>query len=1524
MHLSLKLTSRVRRIITLAFLLAICRFAAFAQPNAQFSASQLFGCPPLVVNFTDQSTGGPTSWLWQFDNGNSSTIQNPNATFAAAGIYNVRLVASNAGGSDTQTLQIRVFQPAAPNFTAPDARGCVQPCHMVHFVNQTIPGESPVTQYVWDFGDGSLPVAGFNVNHCYNQTGNYAVTLVARDSNGCQTSKIVPNYVQITNGPTASMTASPTSSCTSPLTVNFTGTGSSPNGAVSYSWFFGNGNTSAQQNPTSVYTSGVYYPKLVVSDPIGCQITDSVLVEVIIMHAGFSVSSNNGCTGIGLQFTDTSNFASAWNWDFGDGTSSNQQNPVHAYAATGSYTVSLTVTYKGCTGTYTQTAPINITNPVNPTFTANDTSNCSAPFTVNFTSSASGAASYTWNFGDGGTSTVANPSHTYTTTGSFTVSLSVANSAGCVVTKTLNNYIGVGAINAVFSVDSMEGCSPMPVHFASNSTSDVPITNYQWNFGDGTNGSGANPMHTYTGGTFNPILIITNAEGCVDTGVLSGPIKVGNALIPDFTATPRVQCVNQLVNFTNNTTGFGVNTQWLWMFGDGSTSTLMNPTHAYSDTGFYDVTLIVINEGCRSDTVKLDYIEIVVPKADFNFDFNCTNPTTITFHDTSQGAQTWFWDFGDGATSSQQSPTHTFPAPNNYTITLIVTNAVTGCVDSMKKTLPIGSPKAGFTADTTIGCAAFVVQFVDTSSFAVAWQWDFGDGSTATTQNPIHSYLNAGIYTVTLIVNPADPCADTIIKQDYIHVYGISQRIFVSPTVGCIPLAVTFTDSSTAFMGNIVSWNWHITDIDTAYDIPLQTFTDTFYKLGHIDVTLIIEESHGCRYGYPLAGITITKPTAGFTNDTVACPGESISFTNQSQNYVNSIWDFGDGTIATQNNPTHAYAASGSYTVTLTVFNATGCPDTIVVMNAVQVDTPIGDFYVTTNFAPCPPFPVQFYNSTNRTDLQWLWYFGDGDTSSAFDPLHVYFFPGDYDVTLIAYDSSGCRDTTTYIDMIRVRGPIGHFVALPDSGCVPLTVNIAGSALSTVSSTLDLGDGMVLSDTFGVTHIYNPDFADENLDVAYFYPVYTLTDSVGCTVAYPIDTVVVGRIPYPNLPNDTTVCKGNYVGLQSKYGDHFVWTSSPSPTYLNCDTCKNVLCSAPDTVTLYVTATTNIGCVARDTVTVNVDKLPPIFPGVSFRICPNDTLQLSAGPNVSAATWTPNLFISDTNSVNPRVYPPDSATYRVTGGNSTGCTISRVVKVYVIDRVIADLNVHDTLLCQDGSVQLEVTILQASYNDTTIQWTPGKYLNSDIIANPIASPPPGSFDYQVIVSSSTCIADTDSVHIVIAPNPVVQAGDDQTVTSGTTIQLYASSPDNVSYNWTDIDPMTCTNCRRPFLTATQSQTVYVTVTNQYGCQNIDSVEIRVVSCDPENVFVPNTFTPNNDGLNDRLLVRGIGLRKLDYFRVFDRWGKLVYESKNLNDGWDGLTPSGKEADVATYVYTVKGICSNGSDIEKSGNVTLIR
>ena len=1518
-----------RNYLLFTFLLLLATGKLAAQVSASFTPSAQFGCPPLVVNFTDQSSGA-TSWHWEFDNGNVSNLQNPVEQFSNPGVYNVLEIVSNGITFDSSTMQIRVFQPPTDSFTSIGNVGCANPCHNVSFINLTIPGASPVTQYAWDFGDGSLAVSGVNVTHCYSQTGTFSVILVSRDSNGCQTSKTLPNYVVIARPPSATVSASPTQTCNTSLLVNFTGTGSSPNGPVTYAWYFGNGGTSAQKNPSETYQTGIYNPILVVTDSLGCQDTARTQVSVTDVHAAFSSSTTTACSGIAVQFTDNSNFANQWLWHFGDGTTSTLQNPTHTYTATGNYTVSLTVAYGPCKDSVTHVNYINVTQPINFSISANATSACSAPFSVNFSNNAVGATGYVWNFGDStAASNLSNPSHTYTSSGNYTVSLGVTNAAGCVNTQTLTNYITIGGPQASFSVDSFHGCAPLTDGFTNTSTSSSPITGYQWVFGDGGGSTTANPTYTYnTTGSYLPYLIVTNSAGCKDTAYSADSVIVGNTLTPNFIAAPLVQCVDQTVSFTNETQGGTGVTHYLWQFGDGQTSNLFSPSHTYSDTGTYNITLTVINQGCSKDTERLKYILIVVPKAEFVFNFDCSSPTAVTFRDTSQGAQTWLWEFGDGTTSNlQYPPVHNYAVQGNYTVTLIVTNALTGCVDSAKETIPIGTPHVSFASDTQSGCLPLTVHFSDSSVLASSWLWKFGDGGTSTVKDPVHTYRDTGKYSVVLIINPGSACSVQDSVPNYITVYGITGDPIADPPVGCSPMKVSFTDSSRSYLGSIVSWSWHFGVGNDSSDVANPVYT--YNAQGNFIANLKVTDSHGCKGSFNKS-ISTKNVIAYFSSDTIVCPGELAHFTNMSQNAGAYLWQFGDGTTAIDTNPTHAYASSADYTVSLIAVNVTyGCRDTFVSPYKVHVDTPQISFVPSSTFAQCPPFPVQYANTSNRNDLKWEWYFGDGDTSTAANPYHIYKYPGYYTVELVGTDSAGCVGSKTYINLIQVKGPIGQFQATPTVGCVPLAVQFSGTTRSTATSIFVTGDGASYNNQINVGYTYTVS--------GRYYPTYTLTDSFGCTVPYQTTPITVGAYPYPDLPPDTTVCKGNYVQIDLPAGDtiqtseSFTWTSNFSQTYLTCDTCRSTISESPDTITYYITSTSvytsgtnTASCTARDTFIVNVDALPEIYPGLDFRVCPNDTIQMHAGPGVTKASWSPDLFISDTGIADPKVWPSDTVVYRVTGTNDAGCSISRVVSVWPITKVVADIAVRDTAVCAGSAVPIDVVVTEASIRDTTFQWSPDKYLNSSTLQNATAILPPGSYNYTVVVRSSSCIADTGTMHILVSSAPDLEAGDNQTVAVGTNVQLYAASHQNVTYTWLPaIDSFSCTFCRRPFVTVNETQTVHVIAENEYGCKTEDSVKLSVLACDSKAIFVPNTFTPNGDGVNDKLFVRGGGLRGIEYFRVFDRWGDLVFETHDITEGWDGST-KGHPGDIATYVYVLEGVCSSGSKVQMSGNVTLVR
>lgn len=1555
----------MRRIFTVSllfFLLFHCRLSA--QVQAVSIVDTLSGCAPQTVNFRDISTGSPTDICWDFDDGSSPVCNGPNPTtriYTQPGVYNVRHFVSDGNSSDTEYILIRVYRGPEADFESIDLVGCAP--HCAYFNNRTIVGESALKEFIWDYEDPS-PTDNYNGYHCYAQGGTYQVSLFVKDFNGCESKKVVDNYITVHPRPRVSLTANPALSCTAPRIVQLTATITSPTVAGYRYRFFtiGNGVTYTDVNTPSLtatvnylYPNGIYNAFVEVTDGRGCKDTSFFRIEITDLVADFDATPDTGCAGTPVQFTDLSNFSSGWIWSWGDGTpdTTTRKNPVYTYQNPGCYDVRLIIRYNLCRDTILKPDFICIYPAPDFTFTANQTYNCTAPFTVNFTASLiSGVISnYAWNFGDGSpvvNTTGTSASHTYTSEGNRTVSVTATSIEGCTKTVSLPNYIRIKDINAGFTVSIDSGCAPLSVRFTNNTTGQGPFT-YQWIFGDGDTASALSPTHIFNNtGNFKPILIVTNSSGCKDTFTFPRIIKVGAPVLPTFTADPLIQCVNQTVTFYNTTNIAGITPPptFIWYYegpnagGTGPGPFRPSQTHFYTDTGCFDIRLTIISQGCRADTTLDKYVCIVVPIAKFDFTTNCANTLMDTFKSKAEGADLYSWDFGNGPTPFSDSDSiyvYQFPAAGTYSVLHIVRNNSTGCVDSIRKTVTVGISNAGFRADTLSGCYPLTVRFTDTSQFANSWRWNFGDTASGTTnntsssRNPSHTFRNADSYTITLTINPNSGCPESVSRVAYINVYGANAWFETIPPAGCIPFNTTLRDSSRSFMGTVNSWTWNFGDPGSGAlnNSIIQNPSHRYDSMGNYTVRLTVTDTRGCQHTATRI-VRAVKTTAAFTADTAVCPGDDVLFTNLSAYANNYFWNFGDpgspNDTSRFENPTHRYPNTGFYTITLVAVNDTfGCSDTL--RRNINISLPVVDFYDTSGFAPCPPFPVRFFNvSSLRPGFKFLWDFGDGRTDSLnYEPIHVFFFPGDYDVSLTLSDTNGtCVVTRRYEDLIRIRGPIGRFVASTDTGCKPLTVCISGTLQTTFSMVADMGNGVV----FPFDNLYGQPTAP-NVCYTYdsagtYYPVYILRDSLNCTVAYPVDTILVGIIPYPDLQRDTTVCEGNYVQFSLPYGSNFVWRSLPTPSYLSCENCANPVSSAPDTITYYVTAISDIGCSARDTITINVDPLPDVFPGLYFRICSGDTLQLSAGTGVSSAVWSPPLYIDDTLAVNPKVWPPDTMTYRVTAFNRSGCSISRIVYVYPIGNVVGTVSPRDTVVCEGESVQFQAQVLEASINDTSIKWSPSNYLNSPFIFNPVLHAPAGNHTYTVNISSSTCVPYIDSVHVYVSPNPNLQAGDNVTVTEGTTVNLWASSAATVTYNWTPtIDSLSCITCRMPTFIPTQSQYVYVEVTNQYGCTARDSVYIRVVACDESIVFVPNTFTPNNDNRNDVLYVRGAGLQQLNFFRIFDRWGQLVWETDEIGEGWDG-TIRGQVANTATFVYVLEAVCSNGLLIEKKGNVTLVR
>ena len=405
-------------------------------------------------------------------------------------------------------------------------------------------------------------------------------------------------------------------------------------------------------------------------------------------------------------------------------------------------------------------SPVSADKPV-ASFISNVSSG-TTPLSVQFIdSSLNSPTSWTWLFGDSGISTSQNPTYTYTTPGTYTVTLIATNAAGS-DTLTRMGYITVTKAKSVpaasFVTNITSGSVPLSVQFL-DSSNNSPIA-WVWSFGDGGSSTISNPVHTYTtAGTYTVTLTATNSAGSntisqtnyiTATEVTDAPGPLFKSTVTSGYAPLNVQFVDASSNAPN---------AWIWSFGDGSTSSLQNPTHTYTAAGTYTVTLTATNSAGSNTVSQTGYItvEAAVPVSSFTANITSgAKPLAVQFTDTSTNAPTgWYWTFGDGGVSTSQNPVYTFNSIGTYAVSLGVSNTAGSNTTTMPGYITVTnsatSPITSFTADIQSGTAPFTVQFTDTSGNSpTGWQWSFGDGTQSTEENPSYTYTTAGTYSVTL------------------------------------------------------------------------------------------------------------------------------------------------------------------------------------------------------------------------------------------------------------------------------------------------------------------------------------------------------------------------------------------------------------------------------------------------------------------------------------------------------------------------------------------------------------------------------------------------------------------------------------------------------------------------------------------------------------------------------------------------------------------------------------------------------
>ena len=583
---------------------------------------------------------------------------------------------------------------------------------------------------------------------------------------------------------------------------------------------------------------------------------------------------------------------------------------------------------------------------------------------------------------------------------------------------------------------------------------------------------------------------------------------------------------------------------WNWDFGDGNTSTAMNPYHAYNASGTYAVEMIITdNFGCSDSTTKTIIVQ-TNPIAGFTSTDICLgNTTSFTDNSVLTGGGSiisWLWDFDDGNTSTVQNPSNLYTSDGTYNVLLTITSD-SGCIDTTTistEVYPI--PVAGFSvSDVCLYDTAFFFNTSSISSGSLTWIWDFNDGKISSSESPFHIYSTDSSYNVTLIVISDNSCTDTLTQT--VQIFPAPLANFTSTSI-CFGESTAFTDQSLVINDVITTWSWLFGDgsPEGNSSSPMHLYTDT--NVYEYNATLLVTTTSGCFDSITLPVTVHPLPVADFTNDTV-CLGQPSPFldtSSVSNGAISSyIWDFGDGIgTSTSQNPNYIYDADGTYTVQLTITTDSGCVDDTSISIGV-FSLPVADY---SHIAVCPGDTTFFIDKSTPDVVSWEWNFDDlGSTSIKQHAFYIYEESGFYYVQLAVINSNGCSDMIEKLVKAYEKPTAGFTVgpALTTLIAPFVDFNYTSSAASTFE--WDLGNGFNFTTTLDTnfTYIYL------NEDTATYLVQQIALNVFGCRDTFDLEvsvkedfTIFLPNTFTPNNDgiNETFSPKG--IGLASNLKDY--------------------------------------------------------------------------------------------------------------------------------------------------------------------------------------------------------------------------------------------------------------------------------------------------------------------------------------------------------------------------------------------------
>ncbi len=1462
-----------------------------AKPTIDFTASTTNGCTPASINFSPNISGlvsqNITSYAWLLPGSSTpvSSTLSPTVTYSSQGGFDVTLtVTTNLGCTYTlkKTAYINVGNPITVSFQAGTTNVCRGAA--VRLVNNTAGLPLPGT-FTWVLPSAATITKG-NINSDtiyikFSNLGSYDIQLNYL-YNGCASSKTLLGYLTVVP-PLAAFTSLDRINCTFPDTVLLTSTSTLPaTGTNTYNWVVYDLNkttpmfTSTAQNPTFIIMKfGRFDVRLVVSNSNGCsdtlRATDYLVVDTAV--GDFNSSPTAACPGQSLFFADnTPNFSNKstkrYRWTF---------------------------------------------------YSVDDI--------------------HTLNFSANGNDTINNPIVKYDTVGTYGVRLIIFNSLGCGDTVIKNNYITIGYPIANFTVSDSNICEGSGITFQQATMPAISTIAHSWSI---QHKDSANITINGTGVTFYTVFNVPgiyhvkykalNGIYCSDSITKLNYINV-SGIKARVTSSTTTGCVPSTINFNSNIiynfhyTNASNNVTYEWScnpVSNGATVTGSNiaaPTASstgitFTQNGVYAVNCKFINSsGCQYFSSSNEILIYIGTQASFTINpVYCLYDTGYVVNTSQLKPVSYKW-YSDGSMTFLPYDTSTTPKvvfnQRGYHPIFLIAKSVDGCVDTMKQFLVITKPTADFsTTDTVNLCGPVLVTFYShSSSDVVLYTWDFGDGSpsfksTDTTISHLFAIKNGrSTFTVRLVVENNFGCVDTMTKVNYIKIIGPVPYFTMSNNKGCEPLLVHIADSSRFVSRFYFSYGFGPVDSvnigDKVYTLASPNVLYSVYK----PYLFVTDNSGTCYQIYQPADsiVVYSHPKAYFyVSDSADCAPFTVDFIDTSVAATRWKWDFNnDGFIDdTTQNPSYTYAP-GVYDVKLIVTNQFGCTDTILKKGYITAfQKPVAKFIVS-DTAICPHAAISFTNQSVFTSpsTRFHWDFGLpttlSDTSDVQDPPpFIYDNPGLYTVKLWVQDSALCEDSLVLTNRILVYDslppsqPQIYYVTVVNDNDIKIVWN-KNSAPDFLKYTL-----------YRATNGYT------------FYAFYKSTLVTDTSYLYN-NGINVKTQPYTF--NMDAIDKCNYRTALSATHQTIYLDATTQSQNSNLVTWTGYKGWAPASF-IYKLYRGNTYSGAYKLVAQLTD-IDTTF--IDYNLCDSDYYYY-----VDAIQATTN-FVSRSNIDfnHPPFYIPKVPVelIRATVINDKNILVewdtSGLVNInrksYLVDKMDPSGTFQNIAVSKGNSyidTKVDVQNNSYTYRIRMLDYC-GNLLPASNIGRSI-NLKVTSIDYTVYLNWNSYGDWSNNIQAYLVEYYDYAAG---------------------AFKVININPNTDTSYIDTKLRSTDTAFCY-RVRAIEDLQAIPDTSVSNEACVnlPPKVNVPNAFSPNGDGLNDIFFAQGIFIQNLtgksaiDYLlRIYDRWGQLLFETNDINKGWDG-TYNGQAMEVGVYVYDLRATGNNRQRYNYKGTFHLMR